>query len=251
MRTVLALIDAASLNSRVSAIGWPLAGWWGQCLHAGFAVLIGYTMAIIMIVSIQASEGGSALARCVPQRSWTALLLAAACGAGLFILGGCASSSTPTAKDSEPKQLVHVASIRASVPGNGEGELKHLIQPPSGPNEVIFWETGAPFPHTFTLDLDPSEAQSVQTYAFVTGNHGENGADSILRMPRGWTLSGSDDGTNWVVLDKEKISTPWKPNEERRFHLSSPARQKHFRLEMTESGPQPILRIYGIRLYAN
>src|SRR5215469_12893321 len=43
-----------------------MGGSGGQCLNAGFAVLIGYNMAIIMIVSIQSSEGGSALARCVP-----------------------------------------------------------------------------------------------------------------------------------------------------------------------------------------
>jgi hypothetical protein len=168
----------------------------------------------------------------------------------LLAFFGCGTSNAPSAPDSAPKQLLHVVSIRASVPGNGDPALQHLIAPPGGPTDVFF-ETNAPFPHTFTLDLDPSEAQSLRTYAFVTGNHGDHGNDSILRMPRAWTLSGSDDGTNWVVLDRQKSAAPWKPDEERRFSLASPSHNKHFRFELTEAGAEPILRVYGIRLYAN
>jgi hypothetical protein len=174
----------------------------------------------------------------------------AACATGLSALGGCGGSGSRTDVNVEPKQLLRVVSIKASDAGNGEPALQHLIAAPSGPNEVFF-ETTAHFPHQFTLDLDPSETRSLRTYVLGTGNHGDHGNDSILRMPRGWILSGSDDGTNWTVLDRQKVSTPWRPNEDRRFNLSSPSRHKHFRFELTESGVQPILRVYGIRLYAD
>jgi len=173
----------------------------------------------------------------------------AAC-AGLFATCGCSSSSSRPEQDSGPKQFLHIASIKASDGGNGELSLQHLIAPINGPTDVFF-ETTAPFPQSFTLDLDPSERQSLRTYALVTGNHGDHGTGSTRRMPRGWVLSGCDDGIKWVVLDRQKAQPPWQPSEERRFRLSSPASYKHLRLDLTEAPIEPILRVYGIRLYSN
>jgi hypothetical protein len=202
-----------------------------------------------MRFSTQASERCGELASVLALRSPKSLLLAA----GVLTLIGCGGSNAPPASSASgtgPKQAIHVASIKASDPGNGQLALRHVVGPEAGLGDVYF-ESTASFPITLSLDLDPSENHAVRTYAFITGNHGNHGSDSILRMPRGWTLSGSDDGTNWVVLDKQQLTTMWQPNEERRFTLASPSRHKHFRIELTESGPEPILRIYGIKLYSN
>jgi hypothetical protein len=154
------------------------------------------------------------------------------------------------ARDSTTEATLHVFSIRSSDIGNGDSALRRLVVPSKLPNEVFF-ETGAFLPQTLTLNVDPAEKRSLGSYALVTGNHGDHGTDSVLRMPRGWNLSGSDDGKHWVVLDEQKAAVAWQPNEERRFRLTSPAHYTHFRLEVTEGGTQPILRLYGIRLYAD
>ena len=160
---------------------------------------------------------------------------------------GCGTSNSPKAEDSSSKVPLRIAAIKASVPGNGEPALQHIIGPQAGPGDAFF-ESNAQFPISIALDVDPAETSGLKTYAFGTGNHGN---DSILRMPRAWTLSGSDDGTKWAVLDHQIITTPWQPNEERRCSLATPSRNKHFRFELTQAGSDSILRIYAIRLYSN
>src|SRR5947209_1064406 len=73
-----------------------------------------------MIVAGQAAGGCSVPARWPLQRSWRLLLLVTACAGGVAVLCGCGVSNPRAAADSDPKQLLHVVSIKASVPGNGQ-----------------------------------------------------------------------------------------------------------------------------------
>src|SRR6266404_6808026 len=74
---------------------------------------------------------------------------------------------------------------------------KHLISLSNGLNE--FFESGRPFPHTLDIELAPSGRRSLTRYVLVTGNHGIHGDDSILKMPRAWIVSGSNDAASWAV----------------------------------------------------
>jgi len=46
--------------------------------------------------------------------------------------------------------------------------------------------------------------------------------DSIRRMPKSWTLYGSANGTDWVVLDRRSQETQWTTFERRAFSISAP-----------------------------
>jgi hypothetical protein len=112
---------------------------------------------------------------------------------------------------------------------------------------MAFFESNQPLPISITLARSASDRRTAAgRYSLVTGPHGD---DAILRMPRGWVLLGSDDGANWTVLDRRSRESAWILNEERTFRLARPARNKYFRFDFTEPGAQPILRIYGLRLY--
>jgi hypothetical protein len=158
----------------------------------------------------------------------------------ILALVGCRSAETH-------RNRLTILKIQSPTAGSSAYSPEHLIS--TNENLHEFFETSQPFPQTVDIELDPSEQGSLKTYALVTGNHGN---DSILRMPRAWTVSGSNDGASWTVVDRQDDSRPWKLNEERFYKLSSPVRYKHFRFVFTQGGPTPgILRIYRLRLYSD
>jgi hypothetical protein len=163
----------------------------------------------------------------------------------MLALAGCGDGSKAR-RGSEPRLLLKIGEVQSSVSDNGEHSLQNLIAPLTDSN--AFFETAKPFPLSFTFLVSPAETEGVRTYALITGNHGN---DSILRMPRTWVFYGSSDGANWTVLDRQDDPRPWKPAEERQYRLPSMARYKQFRIEFTRGGAEPVLRIYGIRFYAD
>ncbi|PIH59770.1 discoidin domain-containing protein [Paenibacillus sp. LK1] len=52
-------------------------------------------------------------------------------------------------------------------------------------------------------------------------------------MPKAWTFEGSNDGTNWTVLDTRSSITTWTTSNE--FEISSPKLLKIYRLNMTSN----------------
>jgi hypothetical protein len=139
-----------------------------------------------------------------------------------------------------------VRAIHPSVPDNGPAGSIQLLAV-SGADKGGFYETTAPYPHTFDLEIEPDETRVAGSYALATGNEGANGSDSTNRMPRGWNFYGSKDGRNWQKLDSQHNVPEWKPNEQRRFPISAPFSYRRFRLELTEGAN--ILRLYRIRIY--
>ena len=54
----------------------------------------------------------------------------------------------------------------------------------------------------------------------------------LIDSPKSWTLEGSNDGTNWTVLDTQTGVTSWSMNERKEFAVSSPAAYLYYRLNI-------------------
>jgi hypothetical protein len=60
-----------------------------------------------------------------------------------------------------------------------------------------------------------------------------NSSNAKYSTPRDWTLKGSNDGTNFTIIDSHVLAnTPeWSPNERREFVLSAPVTYRYFRID--------------------
>jgi len=178
--------------------------------------------------------------------AYSSWLLLALVGSMILTLVACHSPESESHESKSHRTQLEIRKVQSSSVYDFSASPEHLISRSDNLDECF--ETNGPLPHTVDLELDPSEKRSLTTYSLVTGNSGD---DSILRMPRGWTLSGSNDAATWTVLDQQADSRSWKLREERFYNLSSPARYKYYRFVFTLSGPVAILRMSRLRLYAD
>jgi len=193
----------------------------------------------------QGSSVASLLGR--PRRVYSVRAFAVVFGSMLLAFVGCRVIDAHRDAGSDGRRALDIAKIQSSTATDSAyAPVERLLFP--GDDTSLFFETSKPFPHTLEITLNPPETEGLKTYSLVTGNHGD---DSLLRMPRGWTLYGSNDAASWELVDQQADSRPWKTDEERLFHLSSTARFRYFRFVFTKSGLVPTLRIYRLRLYAD
>ena len=54
----------------------------------------------------------------------------------------------------------------------------------------------------------------------------------LIDSPKSWTLEGSNNGTEWVVLDTQTGVIAWSMNERKEFAVSSPAAYLYYRLNI-------------------
>jgi hypothetical protein len=141
-------------------------------------------------------------------------VLAAIAGGIIVSLAGCQSGNSDGSSGTPPKRALEILKIQSSAEGDGHSPID-LID--AGGDMAKFFETSKPFPHTVQVELAQGEKEGVSSYALVTGNHGD---DSLLRMPRAWTLSGSQDAASWGVVDEQDDPRPWALNEERAIDTS-------------------------------
>ena len=70
------------------------------------------------------------------------------------------------------------------------------------------------------------------------------------RSPKSWRLEGSNDDSNWVVLDKVTNQTGWIAWESRTFDLNNTSNYRYYKIVFTEAtGTQTYLGIAEIDLY--
>ncbi len=111
-----------------------------------------------------------------------------------------------------------------------------------------FWETGSsPFPHWLQIDFERRK-KMIKRYALQTGSHGKDGRDSTGRMPKDWRFEGSNDGSNWTVLDTQADQTDWKVNERRTYSCANPGSFQYYRLYITAGVHPNILRLYELEM---
>jgi len=119
---------------------------------------------------------------------------------------------------------------------------------------------------TFWLSAANQTAVSLG-YAFTDGAHTirryaitySNGPSLSSRAPRDWTLQGSNDGTNFNVLDTRSAQTNWGATgvERREFSVASPAAFTSYRLLITDDNDSRagaavvVISIGELQLYSN
>ena len=57
----------------------------------------------------------------------------------------------------------------------------------------------------------------------------------LIDSPKAWTFEGSNDGTNWTVLDIQTGVTSWSMNERKEFAISTPASYLYYRLNISSN----------------
>lgn len=71
---------------------------------------------------------------------------------------------------------------------------------------------------------------------------------SQASAPRDWTFEGSNDGTNWVVLDTQSNQINWEPKEKREFTFSNSSKYKIYRLNVSANNGSTNLQIMEIEM---
>jgi hypothetical protein len=110
-----------------------------------------------------------------------------------------------------------------------------------------FWEVSGSFPHWMQTDFG-TQPKTIKMYALQTGSHGKEGKDSTGRMPKDWRFEGSNDGSNWTVLDIQADQTDWKVNERRTYTCANPGSFRYYRLYITAGVNATALRLYEMTL---
>jgi len=57
----------------------------------------------------------------------------------------------------------------------------------------------------------------------------------LIDSPKAWTLEGSNNGTDWTVLDTQSGVTSWSMNERKEYEVSSPASYLFYRLNISSN----------------
>ena len=57
----------------------------------------------------------------------------------------------------------------------------------------------------------------------------------LIDSPKDWTLEGSNNGSDWTVLDTQTGVTSWSMNERKEFAVSSPASYLFYRLNISSN----------------
>ena len=57
----------------------------------------------------------------------------------------------------------------------------------------------------------------------------------LIDSPKAWTFEGSNNGTDWTILDTQSGVTSWSMNERKEFAVSSPASYLYYRLNISSN----------------
>lgn len=101
------------------------------------------------------------------------------------------------------------------------------------PGDPAFWDAArAAFPD-FRRTVFYTYPQPKTVVKYRLGP--DKPADAPL-MPRTWTLSGSNDGRHWTVLDRRDDVPAWEPSGHRDFVLSAPAAYRYYVFDAERAG---------------
>ncbi|MBK8475438.1 MAG: discoidin domain-containing protein [Opitutaceae bacterium] len=137
--------------------------------------------------------------------------------------GSVTSSSvalTVAAKVAVPGELTPVAYSARGQNGTTEGIAKLF----DGATSTKWLD----FSGSTWVQVSFASAQSISTYSLTSAN------DNPVRDPAAWTLSGSNDGTTWTVLERRSAEVFASRFLRRDFALAQPSTAYlHYRLDLT------------------
>jgi hypothetical protein len=96
------------------------------------------------------------------------------------------------------------------------------------------------------VEIDLGQAAAINSY---TISFPASGAGAETRAPQAWTLSGSNDNTNWTTLDTQSGQTSWAAGEMRTFNLPTlSATYRYFKINFTANNGDSYLDVGEIEL---
>jgi hypothetical protein len=103
-----------------------------------------------------------------------------------------------------------------------------------------YWEEGgAP---NFSVVVKNQSPERLMKYAIACG-------ELANRMPVEWTVYGSNDGSDWKVLDTRKMKSGWMTFQEKTFYPAKTDEFRCFKFEFTKTVVNaPIIRLYELTL---
>jgi len=101
----------------------------------------------------------------------------------------------------------------------------------------------AVLPAWLKIDLGASGAKVVSKYN-ITGRSLAN----VNQNPKSWTLEGSNDDTNWTVLDTVTNETSWIDLETRSFYFDNDTAYRYYKINITEVNGTTLAAIQELEL---
>lgn len=98
------------------------------------------------------------------------------------------------------------------------------------------------FEPTASIELKLSEPETVVKYALTSAN------DADGRDPKDWTLSGSNDGENWVNLDKRTDEVFNKRFQRNLYEFENENKYSYYRIDITKNAGDDITQLAEIAL---
>ena len=96
-----------------------------------------------------------------------------------------------------------------------------------------------------TLSIDLGAATRLDNYKLsVGGNSAGNG-----QAPKNWTIEGSNDGTNWTIVDTRTNITGWVEAVQKSFDLDTPSTYRYYKIVVTAVQWSFLTRIAEFQLY--
>lgn len=99
------------------------------------------------------------------------------------------------------------------------------------------------------VDLGVSNAQFIHSYSITA-----NTVPEATRMPKNWTLQGSNDDSAWTVLDTRVNETTWGSGETRNYacNINSSMPFRYYKLNITaNNGDATYTQVAELYLYAD
>ncbi|MCW2139979.1 putative alpha-1,2-mannosidase [Actinoplanes cyaneus] len=128
-----------------------------------------------------------------------------------------------------------IATITASGEnGTAEGKAKAFDG-----DKGTKWLT---FATTAWIQAQLEQPQTVTTYALTSGN------DEPGRDPKDWELLGSDNGTDWTVVDKQSGQTFAQRGQTVEYPVADPKPHLYYRLNVTANGGEDIVQLAELEL---
>src|SRR5215210_609071 len=133
-------------------------------------------------------------------------------------------------------QTDKVIAMKASGENTGSGEVKeNLVDGSSQTKWLVFQPTG-------WVEFEFSQAFAGVHYALTSAN------DASGRDPKNWTLSGSNDGTNWTELDRQTNQDFAERFQTKEYRFTNTTAYRFYRLDFTANHGDGLLQLAEFQL---
>lgn len=105
------------------------------------------------------------------------------------------------------------------------------------------WATNSTQTGTLTYDFGVSPPTWAPTGYELT-------SQTSARMAKDWTFEGSNNGTDWTVLDTRTSQTAWGTNETRQYTFSNIVNYRYYRLNVSANNGDAILEVDEMTILA-